>query len=151
MSLIDSFAVKPLLAACIGLALALAGMSLYTYKLHADVTAAQAAQSVAEGKATTLAAERDQATTRATEIAGARDGWASVAGARGDLLTACQAEQARVRAAGDRGVANAQAAARDAERTLADFTRRYQVESRKPDCERARNAMAAACPALEDF
>lgn len=151
MSLMAKLAVKPLLIACLVLVAMLGASSLYAYKLRSDVATAQAAVSVLEGERDTARADRDAAAARATEIANARDGWASIAGERAGLLGACQAENLRIRVAGDTAVANARAAARDAERTLGAFTRTYQIESRKPDCERARNAMAAACPALKDY
>jgi hypothetical protein len=149
--LVSRLTVTPLLWAIGILLVALAASSGYAYVLRADVVAAQAATAVAIAERDGARLERDTATTRGLEVANSARGWEAVAGERLTLLNACQTAAVTIREAGEQAVRNARAAARDAERTLDAFTKRYQVEARRPDCERARHAMAAACPALEDY
>lgn len=59
------------------------------------------------------------------------------------------AQNERVRIGGDLAIAAARAARADAERTLAEFTKRFA--ERKPTCDVALRAMQTACPELEGY
>ena len=151
MSLLGRFTVTPLLYAC-GALLALSiGLGVALKLKGADVTAAEAATSVAEASRDKAITEREAWKSRAGELTAANLAYGSVVTGLREELALCQGENARIGQAGQLAIHRAQADARDADRTLAAFTAKFQTESRKPVCAAALSALDAACPALGGY
>lgn len=151
MSLIDRFTVTPLLYACGILLVVCLGLGVALKLEASDVKAAEASRDTAQADKRTAETERESWKRRATELNAANLAYGTVLNGVKSELALCQGENLRLGAAGETAVSKAQAEARDAERTLAIFTAKFQTESRKPVCASALKALDAACPALEGY
>ena len=151
MSILSKLTVTPLLYAC-GALLALAlGLSV-ALKLEAGkVETAGANLHAAQESAVSLITQRDAWKGKAE---GAVDANRAAGDAIASLKATLETQQLQCRAnqaANTKAIASARADAAEADRTLKLFAKKFQTESRKPDCDRALAAMEAACPALQDY
>lgn len=151
MSLLSRLTVTPLLYACGFLVLVNIGLAVALQLKAGDVATAEAATETAEAKRNTAQTERESWKRRAGELGTANRVYGlEMKGLQGELAL-CQGENQRMGQEGQTAIARAQADARDADRTLAAFTAKFQIESRKPQCAAALRELDAACPALEGY
>lgn len=148
---IERLTVTPLLYACGVLLLVCLGLGVALKLEAADVATAEADKRTAEADRNTAQTEREAWKRRAGELGTANLAYGVALSDLRAELALCQGENARLGEAGEKAVAAAQADARDADRTLAAFTAKFQTESRKPQCAAALHALDAACPALEGY
>jgi uncharacterized protein HemX len=151
MGILSRFTVTPLLYAVGALLVIVLGMSV-ALKLEAGkVDSAQAAETAAVAQRDAANTQRDAWKLKATGAADANTAANSAIASLEGTLTrqqqACSANQQ----ANALAISQARADAADADRTLKLFTRKFQTESRKPNCAQALSALEAACPALQDY
>lgn len=151
MSIVSKFTVTPLLYACGALLLLALGLGV-ALKLEAgNVATANAQRDTAQQRVVATITERDAWKQSAHDAAQANVAATDAIGSLKATLQSQQQECARIGAANSKALTDARAQARDADRTLQLFTRKFQTESRKPDCARALSALEAACPALQNY
>ena len=151
MSLLSKLTVTPLLYACGVLLVALLSVSVYAVITGERLDAAQSRVDAANSERDTAATEREAWKRRAGELVEANQAYGDTVAMLQRELRDAQRETARIDAAGRAAVAAAQAAATDAERTLAAMAAQFQAQARQPDCARALNVLAQACPAFEGY
>lgn len=151
MNIISKLTVTPLLYACGALLLVCLGLGV-SLKLEAGkVRTAQAQRDTAQQRVVAVIAERDAWKHTAQSAAEANTAATDAIGSLRTTLAAQQQACGTVIAENQKALNAARNDAADADRTLKTFTRKFQTESRKPDCTRALSALEAACPALRDY
>jgi hypothetical protein len=151
MNLISKLTVTPLLYACGALLVAVVGLAIALKVAGGKVDTAQAHQATAESRRDTAITERDAWKAKTADLRAANT---AVVAANDSLRAELARQQQQCSdnaAANQRAIAAARADAADADRTLKAFTAKFQIESRKPTCARALDALGAACPALEGY
>ena len=151
MGPVSKLTVTPLLYACGALLLLALGLTVSLYVEGGKVDIAHAQRDTAQQRVVAVITERDAWKGKAQ---GAVEANQAAGEAIGSLKLALKAQQEQcsiIAADNTRAIARARADAADADRTLKLFAKKFQTESRKPDCDRARSAMEAACPALQDY
>ena len=148
MSLVDKFAVKPLLYVVGALLLVIAAMAGIW-----AVTAARssAALSVSEANASSASAAWEAARTRVGELTAANRGWEKTAGLLQTELKVAQDQLVQLKAQNAEAVAAAEAKAADADRTLSRFMDQAAAQAREPTCAQALQHVEAVCPAFEGY
>lgn len=151
--MIGTLITKPLLIGAGVAVLALVALlGVQTLRLkwaQAEVATVTAARITAESQRDAALNEREAWKGKASTLEQAGLSWQNVAGERLALLAECQAEHSRIYDANEKAVAEAQAAAADAERTLSLFVSRYAERNRAPSCAAARAELDRACAAVE--
>ena len=147
---------NPLAAATVkGLAIALAVAVLLllasngTWFVHA--AALESARDSARADLGNRTAERDSWKVRVDELSAANKAYGVAYGTLARELQAAQLENTRLQREGGEAIALAEAAARDADRTLKTFVGRYAEQLRHPDCASALANLQRFCPALEGY
>ena len=151
MSLLSKFTVKPLLYAVGVLLVVVVALSVTLFVQGARVDTANAERATAEAAQRSTVTEREAWKVRADELAAANAAYGtSFRQLQAELkLAQDQATEVRTQAAEAQAIAQRETAA--AERTLKEFTTRYQVQSRVADCARALEQVEAVCPAFEHY
>jgi hypothetical protein len=151
MSLLAKLTVKPLLYTLGVLLLVIAGLVATLHFMQAQVEVANAASASAIARRDAMATERDAWKGDAGRALLANADYQGVVKLLQTELTRCQGEARAMEESNHKAVAAARAEADDADRALKQFTRKFQMESRKPTCARALESMEASCPALSDY
>jgi chromosome segregation ATPase len=144
VSFADKFTVTPLLYACAALTIALVATGGYAKVQHAERDTARSERAAA-------VTERDAWKSRANDLDAANSAWGITVTTLQNALAEAQGDLRTLREQDRRAIAQAQADAANADRTLQQFTAKYQAETRKPDCAKALQTLEAACPALSGY
>lgn len=151
MSIVAKLTVTPLLYACGALLLIALGLGVALKVATSNAAAAESATTAAHAATTAVRTERDAWKREAQTLKAANTAWGDVVKTLKVELAAAQGEARRVSAEGQRAVAQARDAARDAERTLSIMATQFQAQSRKPACAHALANLEAACPAFSGY
>jgi hypothetical protein len=151
MSLLAKLSVKPLLYALGVLLLVIAGLVATLHFMQAQVEVAHAASESAIASRDAMATERDAWKGDAGRALLANADYQGIVERLQAELKLCQGQARAMEESNRKAVATARAEANDADRALKQFTRKFQVESRKPPCARALASLEASCPALSDY
>ncbi|MCW0398767.1 hypothetical protein NB688_000581 [Xanthomonas sacchari] len=148
MSLIDSFAVKPLLITAgvlLAVAIGEAGALAIQHYTHASALA------VCTGEAEAWRVNFSSANTRVQELSAANAGYGETVSQLQAALKEAQEQTTTIRQQSNEALAAAQAQADEADRTLKTFMTRYAAQVKETTCAQALLHVEAACPALTGY
>ncbi len=148
MSLVCSLTVKPLLYACAALVLLSAGLGVALTVQHYR---AASTQSELEKQASEWRVDAGACHAQISQAKAANDGYVATVAQLQTALKEAQDQAATIQQQSTQAIAEADAAAADADKTLKAFMGKYAAQVKQTSCAQALQHVEAVCPALRDY